>query len=57
MLVGVLAGIGALLNSTTAVAIVASVGDAAGTAFFLAFGIAIYLLVHNDTGELGEVFT
>jgi hypothetical protein len=37
-------------------ATVSSFVDAAGSAILTAFGIAVFLLVHSDAGELGDVF-
>jgi len=54
---GVFGAIAGVLGSVAAIAAVTSIADAAGTALFLAFGIAVYLLVHADSGELGEVFS
>jgi len=53
---GVLGGVGAFLGSPTGIAILSSFANEVGTAIFLAFAIAIFLLVHSDAGEIGEVF-
>jgi hypothetical protein len=53
---GVLGGAGSLEGSETLFGFAAGLVDAISTAILLAFGIAVFVLVHNDEGELGEVF-
>ena len=53
---GIGAAVGNMTTVTTTVALVSGLAEAVATVIFLAFGIAIYVLVDRDLGEIGEVF-
>ncbi len=57
ILVGIFVGFGELGGFSTISTIFASFLDVAGSAFSLAFTVAVFSLVHNDSEAIGEVFT
>lgn len=52
----ILGGAVGFSGNELAIALISSVAEAATNAVFLAFGIGVFLLVHDDTEEIGEVF-
>ncbi len=53
---GIVGGIGYAVSSELVTAIISSVLESAGNAAFLAFGIAVYLAVEDDSGAISDVF-
>lgn len=53
---GVIGGIAGVTGSDLAIAIVSGFAEAFGNAASLAFAIGVYLLVHDDTGDLANTF-
>lgn len=54
---GVLVGSVTFTGITVLVAFLSSVVDAASNALFLVFGLAVYMLVHDDSEHTAEVFS
>lgn len=53
---GAIGGIGYATGSELVVALISSFLEAAGNAAFLAFGIAVYLAVEDNSGAISDVF-
>ena len=53
---GVVGAFVGAIGNTTAIAIVTGFAEAIGNAVFLAFGIAVFCLLHDNTDAVAEVF-
>ena len=53
---GVAGSVVAVIGANAVTAVFSSLAEVAGNAVFLAFGIAVYLLVDNNARDIGDVF-
>lgn len=53
---GAIGGIGSVIGSNPVTVAFSSLAEVAGNALFLAYGIAVYLLVDDNARDIGDVF-